>query len=30
LGGAIEVLEPEALRRSILDFAIQIAALYTR
>ena len=30
LGGAIEVLEPEALRRSVLDFAIQIAALYTR
>ena len=27
-GGAIEVLEPAALRRSILDFAQQAAALY--
>jgi predicted DNA-binding transcriptional regulator YafY len=29
LGGAVEVLEPEALRKSVLDFATQIVALYT-
>jgi predicted DNA-binding transcriptional regulator YafY len=29
LGGAVEVLEPPALRNSILDFAIQIAGLYS-
>lgn len=28
LGGAVEVLEPEALRESVRDFAEQIAALY--
>ena len=28
LGGAIEVLEPEALRRSLLDFAIQTVQRY--
>lgn len=28
LGGAVEVLEPEALRRSVADFAGQTAALY--
>jgi hypothetical protein len=28
-GGAVEALEPYALRRSILDYAEQIAALYS-
>ena len=28
LGRAVEVLEPEALRKSLLDFAIQIVAFY--
>jgi len=28
LGGAVEVLEPEALRQSVADFAAQIVALY--
>jgi len=27
-GGAVEVLEPEALRRSVADFAEQIVARY--
>ncbi len=30
LGGAVEVLEPPALRNSVLDFATQIVGLYTR
>ncbi len=30
LGRAVEVLEPRALRESVLDFAQQIVALYTR
>ncbi len=29
-GGAVEVLEPEALRKSVIDFATQIVAFYTR
>ena len=29
-GRAVQVLEPEALRKSVLDFATQIVALYTR
>ena len=29
-GGAMEVLEPRALRESVLDFATQIVALYAR
>jgi predicted DNA-binding transcriptional regulator YafY len=30
LGRAVEVLEPEALRQSVADFAAQIVALYAR
>jgi predicted DNA-binding transcriptional regulator YafY len=30
MGGAVEVLEPEALRRSVIDFAAQITALYAK
>jgi hypothetical protein len=30
LGGAVEVLEPEALRMSIADYAHQITLLYSR
>ena len=30
LGGAVEVLEPQALRLSVLDFAMQTVSLYTR
>jgi predicted DNA-binding transcriptional regulator YafY len=30
LGRSVEVLEPEALRKSVLDFATQIVALYTQ
>jgi predicted DNA-binding transcriptional regulator YafY len=30
LGGAVEVLEPEALRLSLLDFATQILQVYTK
>jgi len=30
LGRAVEVLEPEALRKSVIDFAAQIVAFYTR
>jgi predicted DNA-binding transcriptional regulator YafY len=29
-GGAVEVIEPEALRRSMADFAEQIVAVYSR
>ena len=29
-GGAVEVLEPEVLRRTVVDFAAQIVALYAR
>jgi predicted DNA-binding transcriptional regulator YafY len=29
-GGAVEVLEPEPLRKSIIDFAMQIVAFYGR
>jgi predicted DNA-binding transcriptional regulator YafY len=29
LGGGVEVLEPRALRRSVLDYAERIVALYT-
>jgi len=28
-GRAVEVLEPVALRKSVLDFAAQVVALYT-
>ena len=30
LGGAVEVLEPETLRRSLVDFAEQIVKFYRR
>jgi predicted DNA-binding transcriptional regulator YafY len=30
LGRAVEVLEPEALRQSVIDFARQIVAFYTK
>ena len=29
-GKAVEVLEPEVLRKSIIDFAVQVVAFYTR
>jgi predicted DNA-binding transcriptional regulator YafY len=30
MGGAVEVIEPQALRDSVLDYAAQIVALYSR